>query len=53
MVTPKKRTTPLTKDELFTAALAIADAEGLEALSMRRLAEAVGIIPAADAWHTE
>lgn len=50
MVTPKKRTTPLTKDELFTAALAIADAEGLEALSMRRLAAEVGV-EAASLYH--
>lgn len=50
MVTPKKRTAPLTKDELFTAALAIADAEGLEALSMRRLAAEVGV-EAASLYH--
>ena len=50
MVTPRKRTTPLTKDELFTAALAIADAEGLEALSMRRLAAEVGV-EAASLYH--
>ena len=50
MVTPKKRTTPLTIDELFTAALAIADAEGLEALSMRRLAAEVGV-EAASLYH--
>jgi len=50
VVTPKKRTIPLTKDELFTAALAIADAEGLEALSMRRLAAEVGV-EAASLYH--
>lgn len=50
MVTPGKRTTPLTKDELFTAALAIADAKGLEALSMRRLAAEVGV-EAASLYH--
>lgn len=50
MVTPKKRTTPLTKDELFSAALAIADAEGLDALSMRRLATEVGV-EAASLYH--
>ena len=50
MVTPKKRTTPLTKDELFTVALAIADAEGLDALSMRRLATEVGV-EAASLYH--
>lgn len=46
----KKRTTPLTKDELFTRALAIVDAEGLEALSMRRLAAEVGV-EAASLYH--
>ncbi len=50
MVTPKKRATPLTKDELFAAALAIADTEGLEALSMRRLATEVGV-EAASLYH--
>lgn len=50
MVTPKKRTTPLTKDELFAAALSIADAEGLDALSMRRLAAEVGV-EAASLYH--
>lgn len=50
MVTPKKRTNPLTKDELFAAALAIADTEGLDALSMRRLAAEVGV-EAASLYH--
>lgn len=50
VVSPKKRTVPLTKDELFAAALAIADAEGLDALSMRRLAADVGV-EAASLYH--
>lgn len=50
MVTSKKREAPLTKDELFTVALAIADAEGLEALTMRRLAAEVGV-EAASLYH--
>lgn len=50
MVSPKKRTVPLTRDELFAAALAIADAEGLDALSMRRLAADVGV-EAASLYH--
>lgn len=49
-VQKKKRTKPLTKDELFTRALAIVDAEGLEALSMRRLAAEVGV-EAASLYH--
>lgn len=50
MVTSKKRAKPLTKDELFEVALRIADAEGLEALSMRRLAAEVGV-EAASLYH--
>jgi len=50
VVALKKRTTPLTKDELFAAALTIADTEGLEALSMRRLAAEVGV-EAASLYH--
>lgn len=50
MPTSKKRSTPLTTDELFTTALAIVDAEGLGALSMRRLAKEVGV-EAASLYH--
>lgn len=45
-----KRSTPLTTDELFRRALAIADAEGLDALTMRRLAADVGV-EAASLYH--
>jgi AcrR family transcriptional regulator len=38
-----RRTAPLTRDEIFAAALAIIDAEGVEALSMRRLARDLGV----------
>ncbi len=41
-MTPK-RTAPLTRDEIFAAALAIVDAEGAKALSMRRLAADLGV----------
>jgi len=37
------RETPLTRDEILAKALAIADAEGLDVLSMRRLARQLGI----------
>lgn len=50
MVTSKKRTKPLTTDELFTTALNIVDSEGLDALSMRRLANEVGV-EAASLYH--
>lgn len=51
MVPAKKRTSPLTKDELFERALAIVDAEGLEALTMRRLADEVGVEAASLYYH--
>jgi len=50
VATSKKRSTPLTTDELFERALAIADAEGLDALTMRRLASEVGV-EAASLYH--
>ena len=50
MVRAKKRDTPLTKDELFERALRIIDDEGLEALTMRRLAEDAGV-EAASLYH--
>jgi AcrR family transcriptional regulator len=37
----------LSQDEVIAAAIALADAEGLEALSMRRVAERVGLSPMA------
>jgi len=48
--TSKKREAPLTREELFEASLRIADAEGLEALTMRRLASEVGV-EAASLYH--
>lgn len=42
-MTRRRRARPLTRDELLDAALAIVDAEGLAALTMRRLADAVGV----------
>jgi AcrR family transcriptional regulator len=50
MATPNKRTTPLTTDEIYDAALKIVDAEGLDALTMRRLASEVGV-EAASLYH--
>lgn len=37
------RTTPLTRAEILTAALALIDADGAEGLSMRKLAGALGV----------
>lgn len=50
MIKSKKRSTPLTPDELFSTALRMVDAEGFAALSMRRLAAEVGV-EAASLYH--
>jgi TetR/AcrR family tetracycline transcriptional repressor len=50
MVTSKRRTAPLTRDELFEAALRLVDEEGLEALTMRRIGDEVGV-EAASLYH--
>jgi AcrR family transcriptional regulator len=42
-VTRRRRERPLTREELFDTALRIVDADGLDALTMRRLAAAVGV----------
>ena len=42
-MTRSRRELPLTRTELLDAALGIVDSEGLEALTMRRLADAVGV----------
>ncbi len=47
---PTGRRTSVTRDQLFRRALAIVDAEGLSALTMRRLAADVGI-EAASLYH--
>ena len=49
-MTPRKRTTPLTTDEIYATALRIVDADGLDALTMRRLAGEVGV-EAASLYH--
>jgi TetR/AcrR family tetracycline transcriptional repressor len=42
-MTSRTRDRHLTRDEILDAALRIVDAEGLEALTMRRLADALGV----------
>src|SRR5665647_3066931 len=42
-VTARRRDQPLTRDELLDAALRIVDSQGLAALTMRRLADALGV----------
>jgi AcrR family transcriptional regulator len=41
------RRIPLSKDRVLRAAVALADKEGIESLSMRRLAEELGVVPMA------
>ena len=55
-VTPARRAKraarpPLDRDRIVAAALGIVDDEGLEALSLRRLAEALGVTPMSIYWH--
>ncbi len=44
-MTRRKRSRPLTRDEILDAALRIVDEEGLEALTMRKLGAALGVDP--------
>lgn len=49
----RARTTrpPLDRDQIVTAGLKIVDAEGAAALSLRRLADALGVTPMSIYWH--
>ncbi|SDO17148.1 transcriptional regulator, TetR family [Actinacidiphila guanduensis] len=47
----KKDRPRLSRDVLVTAAIALADAEGLEAVTVRRLAQLQGVAPTALYWH--
>src|ERR671937_1244869 len=49
--TPRRRGEPLTREAIVAAALEILDAEGLDALSMRRVAEELGTGAASLYWH--
>jgi TetR/AcrR family tetracycline transcriptional repressor len=42
---------PLDRDRIVAAALGILDGEGVEALSLRRLADALGVTPMSIYWH--
>jgi len=44
---------PLTRDQLVASAIAIADAEGLDAVTIRRLAADHGVTPMALYWHVK
>jgi TetR/AcrR family transcriptional regulator, tetracycline repressor protein len=43
---------PLTRREVVDEALAFVDAEGVDALTMRKLADRLGVYPTAVYWHT-
>ena len=47
MSTAKPPRTPLDRTAVLRAAVAIADREGLDAVSMRRVARALGVVPMA------
>ena len=42
---------PLSRDVILDRALAVADAEGIDAVSVRRLARELGVTPMALYWH--
>ncbi len=42
---------PLDRSQIVAAALGIVDAEGIDAVSLRRLAEALGVTPMSIYWH--
>jgi TetR/AcrR family tetracycline transcriptional repressor len=46
-----KRSVRLTRDAIVESALALADVEGLEAVTIRRLAQENGVTPMAMYWH--
>jgi len=51
-MTPRRKDVePLARDRIVAAAMAIIDAEGLEALSMRRLGAELGVNPMAAYYH--
>lgn len=50
MPSPRRRP-PLTRDDIVTAALAIIDGDGVEALTMRRLGQQLGVDPMAVYYH--
>ena len=47
MATTVEERTPLTRERVLEAAVALADAGGVEAISMRRIAQELGVVPMA------
>lgn len=50
-VSPDATTTPLSRDSVLAAALALIDQRGVEAFSVRDLARSLGVYPTALYWH--
>ena len=50
-VSPRRRREPISREAIVTAAIQLLDANGLAALSMRRLAEELGTGAASLYWH--
>jgi AcrR family transcriptional regulator len=48
---PRRRREPITQEAIVDAAIRVLDAEGLDALSMRRIAEELDTGPASLYWH--
>ena len=49
--TPRRRRRGVTRDQIVDAALAIVETDGVEQLSMRKLAAELGIVPTTIYWH--
>ncbi|MBW4705049.1 MULTISPECIES: TetR/AcrR family transcriptional regulator [unclassified Micromonospora] len=49
--TRNRRATPLTRERIVTAAVALLDRHGIDGLTMRRLAEHLTVTPTALYWH--
>jgi AcrR family transcriptional regulator len=47
MTPPAERRTPLSRERVLRAAVALADDAGIESLSMRKLAQELGVVPMA------
>jgi TetR/AcrR family transcriptional regulator, tetracycline repressor protein len=48
---PRKAASPLSKESIVAAALAMIDREGLESFSIRGLAKSLGVYPTAVTWY--
>jgi AcrR family transcriptional regulator len=49
----RSRQTPLTRERIVAAAVVLLDEHGVDGLTMRRLAESLGVTPTALYWHVK